>query len=109
MITPIGTPVYAPAIPTSGAVREPRTNGNKPNKAEALPAICPCVSIAKAKDVVPIILMEPTKKKIGIATAKSGAFNNKATSNHAPDMVEMANPIFKKVRSEMMSAKRPTN
>ena len=68
-MTPIGTPVYAPAIPTRGAVNEPSTNGNKPNNAEALPAICPCDSIAKAKDVVPIILMEDTNKKIGIATA----------------------------------------
>lgn len=106
---PIGMPVYAPAIPTSGAVKEPSTNGNKPNNAEALPAICPCVSIAKAKDVVPIILIEPTKKKIGTATAKSGAFNNRAMSNNKPAMVEMANPIFKKVRSEILSAKRPTN
>lgn len=39
---PIGMPVYAPAMPTRGAVSDPNTNGNKPNNAEALPAICPC-------------------------------------------------------------------
>jgi len=81
MMTPIGMPVFGPAIPTSGADMEPRTKGNTPNKAEALPAICPCVSIAKAKHVVPIILIDPTKKKIGMATARSGAFKNKAINN----------------------------
>jgi len=102
-------PVYWPAIPTSGAVNEPRINGNNPNNAAALPAICPCVSIAKAKDVVPIILMEETKKKIGIAKANSGAFNRSAISINAPAKFEMNNPIFKKVRSGMMSAKRPSD
>lgn len=63
----------SPAIPTSGAVREPKTNGNSPNKADALPAICPCVSIAKANEVVEIIPIEATRKKIGIATASKGA------------------------------------
>ena len=49
IVTPIGIPVYDPAIPTSGALREPSTNGNNPNNAEALPAICPCDSIANVK------------------------------------------------------------
>ena len=108
-MAPIGTPVYAPAIPTSGALNEPSKNGNNPKRAEALPAICPCVSIAKVKDVVPIILMEVIKKKIGITTAKSGAFNRRAISKPAPAKLAIAKPIFKKVRSGMMSAKRPTN
>ena len=109
MVIPIGTPVYDPAIPTSGADKEPRTNGNKPNKAEALPAICPCDSIANAKEVVPIILIDRTKKKIGIATAMIGAFKRRAISKHAPAKLEIPNPIFKKVRSDILSVKRPTD
>lgn len=102
-------PVYDPAIPTSGAAKEPSTNGNKPNNAEALPAICPCDSMANVKDVVPMILIDKTKKKIGIATAISGAFKRRAMSKTAPDKLEIPNPIFKNVRSEIVSVRRPTD
>ncbi|MFP5111692.1 hypothetical protein ACSU64_04855 [Bacillaceae bacterium C204] len=80
MMTPIGMPEFAPAIPTSGADIEPSTNGNKPNKAEALPAICPWVSIAKAKDVVPIILMEEKKRISGSQRRKAELLEGFITS-----------------------------
>jgi hypothetical protein len=105
---PIGTAEYSPANPTSGAVNEPRINGNTPNNAEALPAIWPCVSIANEKDVVDIIAIDATKKKIGIANINSGAFNRMATSNKAADELARIKPNFKKVFSEMISEKRPT-
>lgn len=102
-------PVYDPAIPTSGADKEPSTNGNNPNSAEALPAICPCDSMANVKDVVPMILIDKTKKKIGIATAINGVFKSRAMSKNKPDTLEIANPIFKNVRSGMVYVKRPTD
>lgn len=100
---------YSPATPTNGAVNEPSKNGNKPNNADALPAICPCVSIAREKEVVEMIPMDETKKKIGIATTISGAFINSAISKTALAMFEIVNPIFKKVFSGIISVKRPTN
>lgn len=72
MVIPIGSAVFSPAIPTSGAVAAPSTNGNKPNNADALPAICDCVSIASENDDVVMIPIDETKKKIERTTAKSG-------------------------------------
>ena len=100
---------YSPAIPTSGDVKDPRTNGNRPKSAEALPAIWPCFSIANVNEVEEMTANDPINKKIGIATAISGAFNRRAASNTAPAMLAVNNPIFKKVVSDIKSAKRPTN
>src|SRR5690625_6796772 len=76
MMKPIGTAVSSPAIPTSGAASAPRINGSNPKRAEALPAICPCVCIARENDEVEIIPIDETKMKIGTTTAQSGPLNN---------------------------------
>lgn len=109
MMMPIGTAEFSPANPTSGAVNEPSINGNTPNSAEALPAICPCVSIANEKDVVEIMAMEDTKKKTGTAKRNSGAFRKIATSNNTAEVLAISKPIFKKVFSEIISESRPTD
>ena len=45
-----------------------------------------------------MILIDKTKKKIGIATAMSGAFKKRSDINkHTPAKFEIANPIFKNV------------
>ena len=65
--------------------------GSKPSKADALPAICPCDSIANEKDDVEMTPIEPTKKKIGTIIEISGPCNNTAMSNDVPDVIDMKN------------------
>jgi hypothetical protein len=55
-----------------------------------------------------MIPIDDIKKKMGIATAISGAFNYRATSKTAPAKFEINNPIFKKVLLDMIPVKRPT-
>lgn len=54
---------YSPIIPTSGEVTEPNKNGRIPNNAEALPAICPCDSIANLNEIGPMIPIYKLSKK----------------------------------------------
>lgn len=108
IMDPIGMAEFSPAIPTSGDEIEPRINGNNPNRADALPAICPCDSMASENDVVPIIPIDATKKKIGITTAINGAFSNNATRRMAPETFDMVRPITKKVFSDITSTNFPT-
>lgn len=59
IIAPIGTAV-ASFIPTSGDTMEPRRSGSMPSSALALPARCPCFSIANVKvlvSVMPIVII----------------------------------------------------
>lgn len=104
MITPIGNAVCSPPIPTNGADKEPSKNGNNPNNADALPAKCPFVSIANEKDDVPIILIDITKRKIGIATAINGACTIIAITSKKDADIERTKPLFKKVFSENLES-----
>ncbi len=107
-MTLIGMAEYSPAIPTSGAEIAPRTNGSNPRRADALPAICACFSIASANDDVEIIPTDETKKKMGMITATSGPLKSTTINKMILDTHDIINPIFKKRVSETVSAKRPT-
>ena len=96
-MTLIGMAEYSPAIPTSGAEIAPRTNGSNPRRADALPAICACFSIASANDDVEIIPTDETKKKMGMITATSGPLKSTTINKMILDTLDIINPIFKKV------------
>ena len=71
-MTPNGIAEYSPAIPTSGEVIEPNKKGMIPNSAEALPAMCPCDSIAKVNDIGPTIPNATLDKKSEKTSAANG-------------------------------------
>lgn len=71
-MTPNGTAEYSPATPTSGEVTHPIKNGSTPKRADALPAICPCDSIANVKEGGLISPSDEIYKKSGITNANKG-------------------------------------
>src|SRR5690625_6722667 len=103
MMTPIGTAVFSPAIPTRGAASAPRINGNNPKRADALPAICPCVCIARENDDVEIIPIDDTKMKIGTTTDQSGPLNNKTINRVELAAIYMNRHIIQKRESGFRS------
>ncbi len=108
IMAPIGIAVSSPAIPTSGAVIAPKINGSSPSNADALPAICPCFSIASEKDDVAMTPIEATKKKIGRTIVISGPFINTAINSNVPDVIEMNKPDSKNRFSDTTPVRRPT-
>ena len=71
-MTPSGTAEDSPAIPTRGEVTEPSKNGMTPSSAAALPALCPCDSIAKAKEEGWVMPFAATKKNSETTSAING-------------------------------------
>jgi len=109
MVMPIGTAVFSPAIPTSGAVMEPSMKGKSPSKAAALPAICPCSCIASENDDVEMIPMEDTKKNNGITMVMSGPWSSTASKRKMLAVLDIPKPICRKRVSEIRSVNRPTS
>ncbi len=105
MTTPKGIAEFSPAIPTSGDVTAPNANCKEPSTAEALPAICPCDSMANVKEIGPMIPMEKANKKIEINMADNAPCTNTTNKTAAEDMNAMINPIL----NSRFSGTRPAN